>query len=353
MIATATDPLALARAAAELDLVEDARHAERRPACGSAPTPGCGSICGSSSPTSSATCSSTSPAPRSTTWRCATRRCARGCTCPSTGCSTTRPARPTAAPASSEVYALLGLEYIEPELRENRGELEAAAAGTLPDLIELGRPEGRPALPHDRLGRHRLDRGDGARGARRGLRVPGDHRPLGQLRVRRRGLARAAARADRADPRRRRSTGSSCSRARRSTSSPTARSTTPTSCWPSSTGSSPPCTPRSGCPPTQMTERIVRAIEHPLVDVIGHLSGRKIERRPPYQFDFERVIEAAVAHRHDARDQLEPRPPRPQRDQRSRRGGGRRPDRDQLRLAPGRPALRSRATGSPPRGAPG
>ena len=38
----------------------------------------------------------------------------------------------------TEVYSLLGLEYIEPELRENRGELEAAAAGTLPDLIELG-----------------------------------------------------------------------------------------------------------------------------------------------------------------------------------------------------------------------
>ena len=36
-----------------------------------------------------------------------------------------------------------------------------------------------------------------------------------------------------------------------------------------------------------MTERIVRAIENPLVDVIGHLSGRKIERRPPYEFDFE------------------------------------------------------------------
>ncbi len=36
----------------------------------------------------------------------------------------------------AEVYALLGLEYIEPELRENRGELEAAASGTLPDLIE-------------------------------------------------------------------------------------------------------------------------------------------------------------------------------------------------------------------------
>jgi DNA polymerase (family 10) len=43
-----------------------------------------------------------------------------------------------------------------------------------------------------------------------------------------------------------------------------------------------------------MTARIVRAIEHPLVDAIGHLSGRKIERRHPYEFDVERVIEAAA-----------------------------------------------------------
>jgi DNA polymerase (family X) len=34
-----------------------------------------------------------------------------------------------------EVYALLGLEYIEPELRENRGELQAAIEGNLPDLV--------------------------------------------------------------------------------------------------------------------------------------------------------------------------------------------------------------------------
>src|SRR5581483_10039306 len=37
-----------------------------------------------------------------------------------------------------EVYALLGLSFIEPELRENRGELEAAATGSLPALIEQG-----------------------------------------------------------------------------------------------------------------------------------------------------------------------------------------------------------------------
>jgi DNA polymerase (family 10) len=45
----------------------------------------------------------------------------------------------------------------------------------------------------------------------------------------------------------------------------------------------------------QMTARIVAAIENPFVDVIGHLSGRKIERRPPYAFDFPTVLEAAVA----------------------------------------------------------
>jgi len=43
-----------------------------------------------------------------------------------------------------------------------------------------------------------------------------------------------------------------------------------------------------------MTARIIRAIEHPLVDAIGHLSGRKIERRPPYSFDSEAVIAAAA-----------------------------------------------------------
>jgi DNA polymerase (family 10) len=37
-----------------------------------------------------------------------------------------------------EVYAVLDLPYIPPELRENTGEIEAAAAGKLPKLIEYG-----------------------------------------------------------------------------------------------------------------------------------------------------------------------------------------------------------------------
>src|SRR3954465_14511417 len=43
-----------------------------------------------------------------------------------------------------------------------------------------------------------------------------------------------------------------------------------------------------------MTDRIVAAIEHPLVDAIGHPTGRKIKRRPPYGVDMERIAEAAA-----------------------------------------------------------
>jgi DNA polymerase (family X) len=44
----------------------------------------------------------------------------------------------------------------------------------------------------------------------------------------------------------------------------------------------------------EMTDRMVRAIEHPWVDAIGHPTGRKIETRLPYSIDVERVIEAAA-----------------------------------------------------------
>ena len=43
-----------------------------------------------------------------------------------------------------------------------------------------------------------------------------------------------------------------------------------------------------------MTERMIAAIEHPLIDAIGHPTGRKIERRAPYAVDIEKVIEAAA-----------------------------------------------------------
>lgn len=45
--------------------------------------------------------------------------------------------RRIAGKTEAEVYHTVGLPYIAPELRENRGEIEAAVAGKLPKLVEL------------------------------------------------------------------------------------------------------------------------------------------------------------------------------------------------------------------------
>ena len=43
-----------------------------------------------------------------------------------------------AGKTETEVYQKLGLAFIPPELREDRGEIEAAREGRLPHLIEVG-----------------------------------------------------------------------------------------------------------------------------------------------------------------------------------------------------------------------
>jgi DNA polymerase (family 10) len=45
---------------------------------------------------------------------------------------------------------------------------------------------------------------------------------------------------------------------------------------------------------TSPTERVLEAMENPHVDVIGHLTGRKINKRGPMDIDLERVFEKAV-----------------------------------------------------------
>jgi DNA polymerase (family 10) len=45
---------------------------------------------------------------------------------------------------------------------------------------------------------------------------------------------------------------------------------------------------------TNPTERIIAAMENPHVDVIGHLTGRKINKRGPMHVDLEQVFAAAV-----------------------------------------------------------
>jgi DNA polymerase (family 10) len=47
-----------------------------------------------------------------------------------------------AAATEESIYQALGLPWIPPELRENSGEIEAAAEGRLPELVELGQVRG-------------------------------------------------------------------------------------------------------------------------------------------------------------------------------------------------------------------
>jgi DNA polymerase (family 10) len=49
-----------------------------------------------------------------------------------------------------------------------------------------------------------------------------------------------------------------------------------------------------GMAEAEMTARMVAACEHPYVDAIGHPTGRKIETRPAYALDVHRLIEAAA-----------------------------------------------------------
>jgi len=50
-------------------------------------------------------------------------------------------------------------------------------------------------------------------------------------------------------------------------------------------------------PRAEMTERILRALANPHVSILFHPTARLINQRPPIDFDFEEVVEAAKRHR--------------------------------------------------------
>src|SRR5215210_4785639 len=152
-----------------------------------------------------------------------------------------------------EVYALLGLPWIPPELREDRGELQLGADGDVPPLIEQSDLRGDLHM-HTVLSDGRNTAEDMVLAARDlGLEYVAltDHSAshgfdnhddlLGELD------------------------------------------------WVIASVHT-----SFGMDTAAMTDRIVAAIEHPLVDAIGHPTGRKIERRPPYGVDMERIAEAAA-----------------------------------------------------------
>ena len=95
----------------------------------------------------------------------------------------------------AEVFKALGLVEIPPELREDSGEIEAAEAGKLPDLIEFGDLTGTFHCHSDWSdGGATLDEmAEAARG--RGDVLPGNRRSFAFCRLRRGSVDRARARA--------------------------------------------------------------------------------------------------------------------------------------------------------------
>lgn len=43
-----------------------------------------------------------------------------------------------------------------------------------------------------------------------------------------------------------------------------------------------------------MTERVLKAMQHPSVDILAHPTGRRINRREPFEMDVEAVLTAAA-----------------------------------------------------------
>jgi DNA polymerase (family 10) len=196
-----------------------------------------------------------------------------------------------------EVYGLLGLQYIEPELRENRGELEAAAAGMLPDLITVSDLRG-DLHCHTTASDGTASIEEMALAARESgyeyLAITDHSASFGF--------------GDEVSPQRlldlvariRELSGSE------SVGGIQLLAGSEVNILPDGTLDYDDEVLESldwvvasvhssfAMESAAMTARLVRAISNPLVDVIGHLSGRKIEQRPPYSFDFPAIVEAAA-----------------------------------------------------------
>ncbi len=195
-----------------------------------------------------------------------------------------------------EVYERLGMAWIPPELREGRGELDAAAKGTLPKLIELSDlrgdlhchttlSDGRQTL--EQMVQTAVDRGweylaVTDHSASHGF---GDHVTPEALEAR---IEEVAALNERLDGAIRVLAGTE------SNILPDGSLDYPDELLQRLDWVIGSIHTSFGMEEAAMTERMVAAIEHPWLDAIGHPTGRKIETRPPYAIDMTRVIEAAA-----------------------------------------------------------
>jgi DNA polymerase (family X) len=196
-----------------------------------------------------------------------------------------------------EVYERLGYAYIEPELREGRGELKAAREGKLPELIELADIRGdlhaHTTLSDGRNSLAEMAEAGRARGyaymaitdhsASHGF---GDDVQPDALRKRIEEVA--AWNAEHGSRRFRLLVGSEINIGLDGTLDYPDDLVAELDWVVASVHTS------FNVSEKDMTARVVAAIEDPNVDCIGHLTGRLINRREPYGIDVEAVAEAAA-----------------------------------------------------------
>jgi DNA polymerase (family 10) len=197
--------------------------------------------------------------------------------------------------SEQEVYERLGLSYIDPELRENRGELQAARAGELPHLIELADIRGdlhshtiasdglgtieEMALAARERGYEYLAITDHSAGHGFGNDVSPE-----QLRRQIELVREADARVDGIEL----LAGSEVNILPDGSLDYDDQLLAQLDWVLASVHTSFAIGERA------MTERVIAAIEHPLVRAIGHPTGRLIERRQPYAIDLDAVFAAAA-----------------------------------------------------------
>lgn len=202
-----------------------------------------------------------------------------------------------AGASEEEVYAALGLAWIPPELREGAGEIAAAAERRLPALVERGHLRGDLHLHTTETdGKDTiLAMAEAARLAGLEYIAVTDHtRSLAMANGldEPRALAHAARvrDADRADTGVRLLAGVECDIRPDGTLDLADDCLAALDIVVASVHSA------FNQERAQMTARLLKAIAHPHVDVIGHPTGRRLLQRDPYALDLDAVIEAAARH---------------------------------------------------------
>lgn len=200
-------------------------------------------------------------------------------------------------PDEAAIYGALGLAFVPPELRENQGELEAAAEGRLPPLIE---PEAIAGVVHSHStwsdGAATLE--EMARAAMaRGLRylTVTEHSPTasyaGGVQLER--LQRLW---DEIDALNERLDGFRLLKGAESDILPDGSLDYPDAVLERLDLVIGSIHNRHKMDEDAMTRRILRALEHPSLHILGHATGRLLQRREPYQVRMDEVIAAAARH---------------------------------------------------------